>query len=168
MPNLSQLQFTAYLKVFDFVQPLCFHLCFLNFPPLLPSSLISFLSLPAHASLPSVPSNSSPHSPSEIYQCWRGCARRVKRAGEHDTHSLKRGVIGPVQSHSDNISVSIPPLPLPHTHAHTDTHTDTQTHPLPRKLPVLRGCVWGMSRAGEHDMLIKREVIGLVHSNREK
>lgn len=64
MPNLSQLQFTAYLKVFDFVQPLCFHLYFLYFPPLLPSSLISFLSLPAHASLPSVPSNSSPHSPS--------------------------------------------------------------------------------------------------------
>ena len=128
--------------------------CIVVFSPIsllfLRSSLTSFLSLSALASLLMSFLVLNPPSlhPSESYQFLRGCVRRVKRAREHDTHSLKRGVIGPVQSHSDNISnLYFPFLSLTHRH--------TNHLPLPRKLPVLRGCVWGMSSAGEHDMLIK-------------
>lgn len=81
----------------------------------------------------------------------------MRVAEEHDTHSLKRGVIGPARSHSDNVSVSILPSCFTRAHSHIPL--------FPRKLPGLRGRVWGASGAGEHDMLIKREVIGLVRSS---
>lgn len=66
------------------------------------------------------PLNSShcPTTPLEICQRWRGCAQRVWVAEEHDTHSLKRGVIGPARSHSDNVSVSILPSRFTRADAH--------------------------------------------------
>ena len=128
--------------------------CIVLFSPIsflfLHSSLTSFLSLSALASflMSFVVLNPPSLHPSESYQCLRSCVRRVKGAREHDTQSLKRGVIGPVQSHGNNIS-NLCFLFLSLTHRHTNHLA------LPRKLPVLRGCVWGMSSAGEHDMLIK-------------
>lgn len=70
---------------------------------------------------------SLPHYPLEICQRWRGCAPRLRVAEEHDTQSLKRGVIGPARSHSDNVSVSI--LPSRFTRAHADAHNHIPPFP---------------------------------------
>lgn len=96
----------------------------------------------------------SPYDPSSLhptegYHCLRGCVRRVERTREHDTHLLKRGVIGLLQSHIDNMCLFTSFSLLIHTHRYT------QTFLFPENCQCWRGCVWGMSRAGEHDMLIK-------------
>lgn len=150
--------------MFGLVPPVClvsfffpFHSLSLLLQPYFPSSSVSrliFITVCPHFP----PCNPPPLHPSESYHCLRGCVRRIERTREYDTLSLKRGVIGPLQSHSNNICL-FRFFPF-YTHRHTHTHTN---HPLPRKLPVLEKGVFGEWAEQGNTTSLKREVIWLVH-----